>query len=64
MNISRNQLKSLYKGKKEERNAKIKKGRMLKVRGKPEEALPLTLKVEDRVMSQGKQTASKFSSIV
>ena len=44
---------------------KIKARRTLKGRGKPEEAsVLLALKVEDRVMSQDKQVASKFSSVV
>lgn len=43
---------------------KIKTRGILGVRGKPEEATLLTLKVEDRVMSQEKKTTSKFLSIV
>lgn len=44
---------------------KIKARRTLKGRGEPEEAsVLLALKAEDRVMSQDKQVASKFSSMV
>ena len=40
--------RGVKRGKREERNVKIKTRRILRVRGKPEDAIVLALKVEDR----------------